>query len=74
MRRHQRFRSSSLLAIPCIRTSDEGEHQKVKIYALNGRGNWITRAFNRHLSEVEKGWGPAKRGLHFLRMIFIQEL
>ncbi|MFA0924978.1 site-specific integrase [Xanthomonas fragariae] len=99
--------------IPCIRISDEGEHQKVKTEvslrtvplhpellkmgflewvdakrkagdtrlfpaakatAVNGQGNWITKAFSRHLAEVGKGWAPAKRGFHSLRKTFIQEL
>jgi len=99
--------------IPCIRISDEGEHQKVKTEvslrtvplhpellemgfltwvdgkrkagetrlfpsakatAVNGQGNWITKAFSRHLAEVGRGWEPAKRGFHSLRKTFIQEL
>ncbi|WP_047129608.1 site-specific integrase [Xanthomonas arboricola] len=99
--------------IPCIRISDEGEHQKVKTEAslrivpihpalirlgflgwveelraaghqrlfpaakadaLNGQGNWITKAFGRHLAEVGKNWSPAKRGFHSLRKTLIQEL
>jgi len=99
--------------IPCIRISDEGEHQKVKTEvslrtvplhpellkmgllkwvnekreagqtrlfpgakatAVNGQGNWITKAFSRHLAEVGNGWEPAKRGFHSLRKTFIQEL
>lgn len=99
--------------IPCLRVSDEGEHQKVKTEvslrtvplhpellemgflswvdgkrkagetrlfpatkatAVNGQGNWITKAFSRHLAEVGKNWEPAKRGFHSLRKTFIQEL
>ncbi|OQP81657.1 integrase [Xanthomonas phaseoli pv. syngonii LMG 9055] len=99
--------------IPCLRISDEGEHQKVKTEvslrtvplhpellkmgfldwvdgkrmagqtrlfpaakatAVNGQGNWITKAFSRHLAEVAKGWEPVKRGFHSLRKTFIQEL
>ncbi|MDO0787983.1 site-specific integrase [Xanthomonas campestris pv. campestris] len=99
--------------IPCLRISDEGEHQKVKTEvslrtvplhpellkmgflgwvdgkrksgetrlfpaakatAVNGQGNWITKAFSRHLAEVGKGWEPAKRGFHSLRKTFIQKL
>ncbi len=99
--------------IPCIRISDDGEHQKVKTEvslrtvplhpellkmgllewvdgkresgqvrlfpaakatAVNGQGNWITKAFSRHLAEVGKDWEPAKRGFHSLRKTFIQEL
>ncbi|KGK57292.1 integrase [Xanthomonas cannabis pv. phaseoli] len=101
------------VGIPCLRISDEGEHQKVKTEvslrtvplhpellqmgflkwiggrreagetrlfpaakatAVNGQGNWITKAFSRHLAEVGKGWEPAKRGFHSLRKTFIQEL
>lgn len=99
--------------IPCLRVSDEGEHQKVKTEvslrtvplhpellkmgfldwvdgkrvagetrlfpaakatAVNGQGNWITKAFSRHLAEVGKDWEPAKRGFHSLRKTFIQAL
>ncbi|WP_186295648.1 site-specific integrase [Xanthomonas citri] len=99
--------------IPCIRISDEGEHQKVKTEvslrtvplhpdllkmgflawvqsrrdaghtrlfpaakadAKNGQGNWITKAFSRHLAGISKEWAPAKRGFHSLRKTFIQEL
>lgn len=99
--------------IPCLRVSDEGEHQKVKTEvslrtvplhpellkmgfldwvdgkrsagetrlfpaakatAVNEQGNWITKAFSRHLAEVGKDWEPAKRGFHSLRKTFIQEL
>ena len=45
-----------------------------KATAVNGQGNWITKAFSRHLAEVGKGWEPAKRGFHSLRKTFIQEL
>ncbi|ATS51210.1 integrase [Xanthomonas citri pv. fuscans CFBP 6996] len=99
--------------IPCIRISDEGEHQKVKTEmslrtvplhqdllalgfwdwvesreaaghkrlfpqakadAMNGQGNWITKAFSRYLAEIGKGWPEAKRGFHSLRKSMIQEL
>ncbi|MCE4313375.1 site-specific integrase [Xanthomonas hortorum pv. vitians] len=99
--------------IPCIRISDEGEHQKVKTEvslrtvplhpdllalgfmewvdtckaaghkrlfpqaradAMNGQGNWITKAFSRHLAEIGKEWPKAKRGFHSLRKSVIQEL
>lgn len=99
--------------IPCLRISDEGEHQKVKTEvslrtvplhpellkmgfldwvdgkrkagdtrlfpaakatAVNRQGNWITKAFSRHLAEVGKEWEPAKRGFHSLRKTFIQQL
>ena len=45
-----------------------------KATAVNGQGNWITKAFSRHLAEVGKDWEPAKRGFHSLRKTFIQEL
>ncbi|AMV03125.1 site-specific integrase [Xanthomonas citri] len=45
-----------------------------KADAKNGQGNWITKAFSRHLADVSKGWAPAKRGFHSLRKTFIQEL
>ncbi len=99
--------------IPCIRISDEGEHQKVKTAvslrtvpihpellalgfwnwvesrrtaghqrlfpqakanAMNGQGNWITKAFSRYLGEIGKDWPKAKRGFHSLRKTFIQEM
>lgn len=99
--------------LPCIRISDEGEHQKVKTEvslrtvpvhphlielgfldwvrgqrdaghdrlfpaakasAKNGQGNWITKAFGRHLEGVAKHWPKAKRGFHSLRKTVIQNL
>lgn len=42
--------------------------------ALNGQGNWITNAFNRHLATIGKDWLKAKRGFYSLRKTFIQEL
>lgn len=99
--------------LPCIRISDEGEHQKVKTEvslrtipvhpdlvalgfldwvdalraqksarlfptakatAVNGQGNWITKAFGRHLEQVGTNWPNAKRGFHSLRKTLIQEL
>lgn len=99
--------------LPCIRISDEGEHQKVKTEvslrtipvhpdlialgfldwvdalraqeaprlfpaakanAKNGAGNWITKAFGRHLEQVGSNWPAAKRGFHSLRKTLIQEL
>ena len=99
--------------LPCIRVSDEGEHQKVKTEvslrtipvhpdlielgfldwveglrtqkaprlfpaakanAKNGAGNWITKAFGRHLEQVGANWPAAKRGFHSLRKTLIQEL
>lgn len=45
-----------------------------KATAVNGQGNWITKAFSRHLAAVGKDWEPAKRGFHSLRKTFIQEL
>jgi len=99
--------------LPCIRISDEGEHQKVKTEvslriipvhpdlialgildwvdalrdqsiqrlfpaakatAVNGQGNWITKAFGRHVEQVGANWPPAKRGFHSLRKTLIQTL
>lgn len=99
--------------VPCIRISDEGEHQKVKtdvslrtipihpdLLALgfldwadhhrqagyerlfpaaradakNGQGNWITKAFSRHVEAVGKHWSKGKRGFHSLRKTVIQSL
>lgn len=99
--------------VPCIRVSDEGEHQKVKTDvslrtvplhpelirlgflewvqslrqakhtrlfpaakadAKNGQGNWISKAYSRHVRDVGKGWPPAKRGFHSLRKTLIQEM
>lgn len=42
--------------------------------AKNGAGNWITKAFGRHLDVVAKQWGPGKRGFHSLRKTMIQEM
>ncbi|MBW8852623.1 MAG: tyrosine-type recombinase/integrase [Xanthomonadales bacterium] len=99
--------------VPCIRISDEGEHQKVKtdvslrtipihpdLLALgfldwvdrtrkagherlfpaakadakNGQGNWISKAFSRHLDAVGRHWPKGKRGFHSLRKTVIQNL
>ena len=99
--------------VPCLRISDEGEHQKVKTEvslrtvpihpdlvalgfldwvarlreaggerlfsaakanAKNGQGNWITKAFGRHLEVVGKQWPKGKRGFHSLRKTVIQSL
>ncbi len=45
-----------------------------KADAKNGQGNWISKAFSRHLAEVGKNWPTAKRGFHSLRKTLIQEL
>ncbi|MEQ8042386.1 site-specific integrase [Xanthomonas hortorum] len=45
-----------------------------KADAKNGQGNWISKAFSRHLTEVGKNWPTAKRGFHSLRKTLIQEL
>ncbi|AZR25826.1 site-specific integrase [Xanthomonas vasicola pv. arecae] len=45
-----------------------------KADAKNGQGNWISKAFSRHLAEVGKNWPKAKRGFHSLRKTLIQEL
>ena len=42
--------------------------------AINGAGNWITKAFSLHVSKVGGGWDKAKRGAHSLRKTFIQEM
>ena len=47
---------------------------KGKIDAINGRGNWITKAFGNYLKKVGAQWPPAKRGFHSLRKSVIQEL
>lgn len=53
-------------------------HQRLfpaaKADAKNGQGNWISKAFSRHLAGVGKSWAPAKRGFHSLRKTLIQEL
>jgi integrase len=45
-----------------------------KANAKNGAGNWITKAFGRHLEKVGANWPDAKRGFHSLRKSLIQEL
>lgn len=45
-----------------------------KADAVNGAGNWISKAFSRHLGTTGKDWEKAKRGFHSLRKTFIQEL
>lgn len=47
---------------------------QAKADAINGAGNWISKAFSRHLSEVGKTWPKAKRGFHNLRKTAIQTL
>ncbi|MEI2429075.1 site-specific integrase [Lysobacter yananisis] len=42
--------------------------------AKNGAGNWITKAFGRHLGMVAQDWDPGKRGFHSLRKTMIQEM
>ncbi|MBB4132643.1 site-specific integrase [Xanthomonas sp. 3075] len=42
--------------------------------AKNGAGNWISKAFTRHLVTVGSDWPEAKRGFHSLRKTVIQEL
>ncbi len=48
--------------------------QQAKANATNGAGNWISKAFSRHVAEVGKNWPKAKRGFHSLRKTLIQEL
>ncbi|MEL1264919.1 site-specific integrase [Pseudoxanthomonas putridarboris] len=45
-----------------------------KADAKNGAGNWITKAFGRHLEQVGKSWPAGKRGFHSLRKTVIQAL
>ena len=45
-----------------------------KANVKNGAGNWITKAFGRHLEQVGANWPEAKRGFHSLRKTLIQEL
>ncbi|TAA10889.1 site-specific integrase [Pseudoxanthomonas winnipegensis] len=47
---------------------------QAKADAKNGQGNWISKAFSRHVAEVGKNWPKAKRGFHSLRKTLIQEL
>lgn len=47
---------------------------KGKVDAINGRGNWITKAFGYYLKPHAAGWLPGKRGFHSLRKSTIQEL
>ncbi|OQP79903.1 integrase [Xanthomonas phaseoli pv. syngonii LMG 9055] len=56
---------------------DKGQERlfpAAKADAKNGQGNWISKAFSRHLAEVGKNWPKAKRGFHSLRKTLIQEL
>lgn len=47
---------------------------QAKANATNGAGNWISKAFSRHVAEVGKNWPKAKRGFHSLRKTLIQEM
>jgi len=47
---------------------------KGKATAINGRGNWITKAFGPYLQTMGSSWTPAKRGFHSLRKTVIQEM
>ena len=47
---------------------------KGKQDAINGRGNWITKAFGHYLKRISGNWSQAKRGFHSLRKSVIQEL
>ncbi|MCU1108290.1 site-specific integrase [Stenotrophomonas maltophilia] len=47
---------------------------QAKANATNGAGNWISKAFSRHLAEVGKNWPKARRGFHSLRKTLIQEM
>ncbi|MGY8565067.1 site-specific integrase [Paracidovorax citrulli] len=47
---------------------------QAKANATNGAGNWISKAFSRHVAEVGKNWPKARRGFHSLRKTLIQEM
>ncbi|MBV6804637.1 DUF6538 domain-containing protein [Xanthomonas axonopodis pv. fascicularis] len=47
---------------------------QAKANATNGAGNWISKAFSRHVAEVGKNWPKAKRGFHSLRKTLIQDM
>jgi integrase len=47
---------------------------QASVTATNGAGNWISKAFSRHLATVGGGWPEAKRGFHSLRKTVIQDL
>lgn len=47
---------------------------RAKADAVNGAGNWISKAFSRHLTKHGKGWPKAKRGFHSLRKTVIQQM
>ncbi|MCU1188746.1 tyrosine-type recombinase/integrase [Stenotrophomonas maltophilia] len=47
---------------------------QAKANAVNGAGNWISKAFTRHLAEHGKTWPKAKRGFHSLRKTVIQQM
>ena len=45
-----------------------------KADAINGAGNWISKAFSAHVKEVGGKWEKSKRGFHSLRKTVIQEM
>ena len=47
---------------------------RAKADAVNGAGNWISKAFSRHLAKHDKSWPEAKRGFHSLRKTVIQQM
>lgn len=57
-----------------VKANESQLFPKGKIDAVNGRGNWITKAFGNYLKKVGGGWPAAKRGFHSLRKSVIQEL
>jgi len=57
-----------------IKANESQLFPKGKMDAINGRGNWITKAFSGYLKKVGGGWPTAKRGFHSLRKTVIQEL
>ena len=57
-----------------IKANESELFPKGKQDAINGRGNWITKAFGNYLKKVAADWPPAKRGFHSLRKTVIQEM
>ena len=57
-----------------VKANESQLFPKGKIDAINGRGNWITKAFGNYLKKVGSQWPAAKRGFHSLRKSVIQEL
>lgn len=53
---------------------DDRLFPQAKADAKNGPGQWITKAFGRHLEGLSGDWPPGKRGFHSLRKTVIQRL